>query len=85
MLNIDFNNSFRGNSSDKLYYFPTDRDESSTTRYYSFVTDKGLFYIIKDDTTAGTTRYTYGKVNYATYWTNRASLTYNYIYEGERV
>ena len=84
MLNIDFNNSFRNNSSDKLYYFPTNRDESSDPRYYGFVTTDGRFYIIEDNKSNGTTKYVYGKTNYATSWTNRSSLTYNWIYEVER-
>jgi len=81
MFNIDLNQSYRNPSSSKAAYFPTDMDKSSDPRYYSFVAPNGSWYILRDNQTLGTIRYTKGKSNYTTNWTNRASLTYGYIYE----
>lgn len=84
MKNVNFNNPFRLESVDDPYYFPARSDESGDTRYYGFSTINGLWYIIKDDTVNGVTKYVYGKnarTQFVTYWTARASLTYYDIFE----
>jgi hypothetical protein len=62
-------------------YFPSDKDESGTTKYYGLVTRTGAWIILQDDTTAGTIRYYSGKSGYTTSWTGRAGITYKYFYE----
>ena len=81
MLNLDFNASFRTSSSDKVFYFATDLDKSSDPKYYSFVEPNGTWFIIRENQSLGQIRYTKGKSDYTTNWTNRAGLTYGYIYE----
>jgi len=58
-------------------YQPSDSDEASTTRYYGYLGSGGEWYIMKNDTTAGTYRYVTGTEGYEAAWTGRASLTYS--------
>lgn len=91
---IDFNkpvrvnvNAFAGNSSGATSavtnpidgYQIADLDESTTSKYYGFVNKSGSWYIMKNDTTTNTFRYTKGSSAYPTNWTGRASLTYDYF------
>jgi len=57
---------------------------STNVKYYGFVDPEGKWYIIKNDPSASakTYRYAFGSQNYATNWTNRASLTYDLPYIG---
>jgi len=57
-------------------YIPSDVDESTTTRYYGFLSYNGYWIIRKLVTTTGAMTYASGKNNYDTNWTSRASLTY---------
>ena len=83
MFNSNFANDFRSSGSDKVAYFPTNRDEDNDTRYYGLVTEKGVWYIIQDVVSTGITKYAVGKTStgYVSSWTGRSSLTYKYIYE----
>ena len=81
MLNIDFNNSFRVNDSDKVFYFASDIDKASDPKYYGFVDARGTWFIIRENQSLGQFRYTKGKTDYTTNWTGRADLTYGYLYE----
>lgn len=63
----------------------SDKDESTSTHYYGYARPNGEWYILKETSTAY--RYATGKPRtsggglYSDAWTNRANLTYNYIYE----
>ena len=59
-------------------YKIADGDEAGTTKYYGFLDKDGNWYILKNDTTANSYRYTKGSGGYAAAWTARASKTYNY-------
>lgn len=60
-------------------YKISDGDESGTTKYYGYLTKTGSWYIMQNNTTANTYRYTKGSTSYTTSWTNRSSLTYGYF------
>jgi hypothetical protein len=60
-------------------YQPSDTDTVSSPAYFGFVKKTGKWYIMKE--TSGAYRYCVGGGDYATNWTNRASLTYGYFYE----
>lgn len=49
--------------------------------YYGFLAFSGSWYIMKQDNANGTYRYCTGRDDYATSWTNRANLTYEYFNE----
>lgn len=59
-------------------YHIADGDETGTTKYYGFLDKDGNWYIMKNDTTANSYRYTKGSGAYSTAWTGRAGLTYGY-------
>lgn len=59
-------------------YKITNIDDSSPA-YYGFVDRTGKWYIMKEDTTTGSYRYTKGSSSFSTNWTNRASLPYDYF------
>lgn len=58
-------------------YKISDLDESTSTKYYGFLKDDGSWYILKITSTQA--RYIKGASSYATNWTNRASLSYDYF------
>lgn len=53
-------------------------DDSTTPSYYGFVHKTGSWYITKEDAT-GAYRYAKGNIDFATGWTGRTSLTYDYF------
>lgn len=59
-------------------YKIADTDDASATKYYGFTDIDGNWYILKES--SSTYRYSTGTANYATNWTNRASLTYDYLF-----
>jgi len=59
-------------------YEITDIDDASSPAYYGFVKNTGAWYIMLEDS-SGSYRYTKGTNNFATNWTNRATLTYDYF------
>lgn len=64
-------------------YFVSDRDEAvSSPNYYGFIKKDGSWYIMRQTSSSGvyTYRYVKGSSDYATNWTNRASLSYDYFY-----
>lgn len=62
-------------------YQTSDIDQASATVTYIGKIDRGgNWYIMKIDSTTGTTfRFIKGTTGYTTNWTNRASLTYDYF------
>jgi len=67
-------------------YQPSDIDDNSTPKYYGFAKPGGRWYIMRES--SGAYRYSRGAPNdaqggglYSDAWTNRANLTYGYIYE----
>lgn len=73
-----------GNQIDPSERSPTDGyniseiDDAALPSYYGFVDKDGRWYISKEDS-AGSYRYTKGASDFATNWTDRTSLTYNYF------
>ncbi|MFZ2199559.1 MAG: hypothetical protein WAV40_02100 [Microgenomates group bacterium] len=53
-------------------------DDSSTPSYYGFVHKTGAWYITKEDAT-GAYRYAKGSADFATGWTTRVGLAYDYF------
>jgi hypothetical protein len=80
MLNLDLNKSFR-TGHDSVFYFASDLDKTSDPKYYGFIDYRGTWFIIRENQALGQFRYAKGKTDYTTNWTNRAALTYGYIYE----
>lgn len=58
-------------------YKAADLDEAGATKYYGFLSRSGAWYIMRSNDVAY--RYTRGSSDYVTNWTNRESLTYDYI------
>lgn len=58
---------------------PTEADAALDPAYYGFLDADGGWYIHKRSVSAGTSRYCRGADEYATAWTNRASLGYDYF------
>ena len=58
-------------------YKSSDLDAGGTTEYFGFIDPDGKWYILRlvSDTNV---RYAAGSSDYATNWTNRASLSYDY-------
>lgn len=70
--------TFSGGTSDPLEeYKISDLDESAATKYYGMIKADGNWFILQLTSTAA--RYIKGASSYATNWTNRASLTYDYF------
>ena len=63
-----------------IKYQISDQDNTGNPSYFGFASPTGSWYIMKQDTAANTYRYASGSTGYATNWTNRASLTYDYIF-----
>lgn len=61
-----------------IYYLPADVDDTGATQYFGYTDNKGAWYIRKYDTSVNpkTIRLCFGQADYASNWTNRASLTY---------
>ena len=61
-----------------IYYTPADIDDAGAVQYFGYTDNRGAWYIRKFDTSASpkTIRFCFGQSNYATNFTNRASLTY---------
>jgi hypothetical protein len=67
-----------GNSATFLIH---DIDESGDPRYYGYSNSDGSWVIQEYNEGNGTFRYQSGKRNYSTNWTNKASLSYDYLSE----
>ena len=65
-----------------LNYFAHDLDDDSTPKYYGFVALNHSWIIYKEVVDSGDTsfRFASGLKDYSTNWTNRAALSYDYIY-----
>lgn len=59
-------------------YEITQIDDSTTPAYYGFVHKTGAWYITKEDS-SGNYRYAKGASDFATNWTGRALLSYDYF------
>jgi hypothetical protein len=60
-------------------YQSSDIDESADPKYYGFLRADGHWYIIQNNSAAGTFRYVSGATDYIISWTGRAGLTYGYF------
>lgn len=67
---------FNGSMSSHLV---SDTDDSTNPKYYGFLAKDGQWYILRENTTSKQYRYVKGTTDYPTNWTNRASLTYDYV------
>lgn len=63
-------------------YKIADTDDDASPNYFGFTDIDGNWYILKETVSAGanTYRYAAGTSSYATNWTNRASLSYDYLF-----
>ena len=61
------------NSTPLSKYEPANKDDSGSPAYYGFVDISGNWYIMKD--TSGAYTFYAGTSDYATNWTNRATIT----------
>ena len=64
-------------------YSISDQDETTDTKYYGFLRTDGAWYILKIDESVSvpTYRYKRGSVDYISEWSNRSTLTYDYLNE----
>lgn len=70
-----------GGSQDPLQpYKIADLDDASNSKYYGFTHKDGYWYILRENTSTKTYRYTAGGADYPTNWTNRATLAYDYFH-----
>ena len=63
-------------------YTLVEEDTVASTEYYGYLKEEGYWIIKQIDKTVAnivTTKYIKGDDSFSTNWTNRASLTYNYI------
>lgn len=69
---------------DPLFPFkPADLDDDETTtgyNYYGYAKNSGAWYILREDLDNKAYRYATGASDYATNWTGRLGLTYDYIF-----
>ena len=61
-----------------IFYAVSDVDELNDTKYYGYLSAESSWIIEKIIATDGTVRYVSGHDNYATNYTGRAGLTYDY-------
>lgn len=62
-------------------YRTADIDTASDPKYYGFLSHTGAWYILEENTAAGTFRYCKGKALYPAAWTARAAQSYDYYSE----
>lgn len=75
-----------GNKIDPAQNQPTDGynicevdDNDSIITFYGFTNKDGAWFIMKEDTNAGSFRYAQGSSNFPVNWGNRENLTYGYF------
>jgi hypothetical protein len=61
-------------------YKITDTETGATNNYYGFVTLTGAWILMQENTLNGTYRYINGASGYVTAWTNRATQSYDYLF-----
>lgn len=59
-------------------YTISELDDTGNPAYYGFVKSSGAWYIMSEDS-SGAYRYSKGDTDFATNWTNRTGLTYDYF------
>lgn len=59
-------------------YAISDLDESGAVNYFGYVSSSGSWYILSYNTSTNAFRYVKGESAYATNWSNRATLSYDY-------
>jgi hypothetical protein len=66
----------------KASYSATDLDDTGSTKYYGFVRSNGAWYIMREEVVSSITQFRFasGTDNYVSSWTNRATLSYDYIF-----
>ena len=62
-------------------FFISDQIASGDTTYFGYINKDGRWYIQKQDQSVGTYRYAKGSSDYATNFTNRTTLDYDYFDE----
>jgi len=60
-------------------YKCADIDTAGNPKYYGFISTTGAWYILQENTTAGSYRYKKGTSGYSTGWTNRVTHSYDYF------
>lgn len=74
-----FNVAIGGTTADIAAYQSSDRDTSSDPSYFGFVAASGAWFIKRDDSATGETRYFAGTTGYAAAWVARVSHAYDYF------
>jgi hypothetical protein len=64
----------------KIPFHIQDADESGAVRWYGYASTDGSWMIMEQTTASGSHRYISGTSEYATNWTGRAGLSYDYIF-----
>jgi len=62
-------------------YAVSDIDTAANQKYYGFLNSKGNWYIMNENTTAGSFRYALGATGYTANWAGRSTGTYSH-YDG---
>jgi hypothetical protein len=83
MLTIDVSGALHPFSGQSLEYLPhnipSTAEAADDSKYYGYLAFTGSWIIQKITESTGAIVYCKGKDDYATNWTNKASLTYNYF------
>lgn len=62
-------------------YKISETDNEGESSYYGFINKDGNWYVMKQDSGAGTFRYAKGKLNFPSNWISRENLKYDYFYK----
>ena len=62
-----------------IQYYVHEAEETTNPRRYGYIDHRGAWIIMQQNTDTGSHRYATGKTDFATNWTNRASLSYDYF------
>ena len=55
-------------------------DDAAFPKYYGFAAPDGSWYVLRETTAPATFRYSRGDSGFATNWTGRGSLVFDYIF-----
>jgi len=62
-----------------LHYNISDTDDAGDPAYFGFLRANGNWYILRQEVADKHYRYVQGESGYATAWTGRAALSYDYF------
>lgn len=76
MQYTDYSFRFHKQGAHEMLYEISDKDETSTTKYYGYLASTGSWIIMEWDTVADTFRYAAGDELYTAAWAGKAALSY---------